>query len=336
MFLSIVYDTWRQSKQQVVFILLLIFTLLASITFVTLPKIFESEDGQAKFGFLWSEGPLEKSDDFLTHMWEEAYLESSLKAEGLHKDFLHHDYESQEEFLETQKKIEALSQRVEKEIQAYSPLQKSLEFWFVIATGVIFTLSMWGYIAASAGYFPGFLKEGAIDVVLSKPIERWKVFFGKYLGGLVLFSSMMVIAYLILFFGLGFRTGIWHTRIFLSLPLVLFTAALLYAFIAWFGIRFRSTGLAILFGYIFYILIDTGLAALLRLQQGGRLEEITWLDQATETTRVIFPNFTLLKDHSVASIINTPQAEWGTFVTALVWLILMLGLSLRRFQTSDY
>ena len=40
-------------------------------------------------------------------------------------------------------------------------------------------------IIATAGFFPAFMQRGAVDVLLSKPMSRAKVFLGKYLGSMV-------------------------------------------------------------------------------------------------------------------------------------------------------
>src|SRR5690606_35858166 len=121
---------------------------------------------------------------------------------------------------------------------------------------VIYMVSMVLFIAACAGYFPALLEAGAIDIVLAKPLERWKVFFGKYLGGMALFTAALFGAYTLLFVGLGVRTGVWHLAIFRVMPLQVLSAGTLFALIALIGMARGRTAIAMLVGYGYYLIVD--------------------------------------------------------------------------------
>ncbi|MBV8779885.1 MAG: hypothetical protein JO353_00675, partial [Phycisphaerae bacterium] len=96
-------------------------------------------------------------------------------------------------------------------------------------------------LVSTASTFPDFLTGGAIDLYLSKPISRLRLFITKYLTGL-LFVTLQVIAFcLASFFVLGFRGGVWVPAVFIAVPLVVLFFSYLYCVMTFFGILTRST-----------------------------------------------------------------------------------------------
>lgn len=324
-FLAIVLDTWRQSKQQTVFVVMLVILLVLSIGAVALPKFTVDEDGTRQFGILFSDGPT----DSLANEWIETYATSLLaeKSEGL--ALFSGDAKERE-------KLERAREAAREEAAAIPPFQRSVEFWLHLTAGALFSFSMLLFIGACASYFPDLLTAGSLDVVLAKPVSRLQVFLGKYLGGLALFSMATVVCYTVVAVGIGLRSGIWHGKLFLALPLHLFAAALLYAILAALGVLRRSTGLAILVGYFFYVVVDSVLGQAIRAQKMGALDSIGWLDRTVSVLRKVLPNFTELKQLSVTSVLNIPAFEWTPLLVAAAWLAVMLGVGYGWFRRSDY
>src|SRR5262249_2870928 len=81
------------------------------------------------------------------------------------------------------------------------------------AAGVLFAL-FW-----TAGFLPTFREPGSASVLLAKPVPRWSLLTGKYLGVLAFVafqSSLFVIA---TWLALGVKTDVWDTAYLLSIPL---------------------------------------------------------------------------------------------------------------------
>jgi len=101
-------------------------------------------------------------------------------------------------------------------------------------------------IIATASFFPTFLERGAIDVVLSKPMPRWKLFLGRYFGGMVFIGVQATIFVALTFLVVGLRWGVWLPGYLLAIPLVVLLFSYLYCVSALVAVVTRSTVAAVL------------------------------------------------------------------------------------------
>ena len=96
-------------------------------------------------------------------------------------------------------------------------------------------------LITTASIFPEFLGAGSIDVVLSKPISRLRLYVVKYITGL-LFVFLQVTAFtLASFLVIGLRGGSWEPGLFIAIPLVTLFFSYLFAICALLGVITRST-----------------------------------------------------------------------------------------------
>lgn len=110
-------------------------------------------------------------------------------------------------------------------------------------------------LVATASIFPNFTTGGAIDLVLSKPIGRVRLFLTKYATGL-LFVTLQVTAFtLVCFLVIGFRGGVWEPWLFLAVPLVVCFFSYLFAVCTLLGILTHSTIAALLLTILFWVLL---------------------------------------------------------------------------------
>jgi ABC-type transport system involved in multi-copper enzyme maturation permease subunit len=172
-----------------------------------------------------------------------------------------------------------------------------------------------------------------VDVVVAKPIWRYEIFLGKYLGGLALYCAALLVTYLLIFLGIGIRTGVWHAHWFRAIPVTVYSVALLYSLVALVGVLTRRTALAIIVGYVFYFVFDTGIWL---LQQADRaLPDVEWIATLSEWSRYLFPGFQRLKDAAGAAVMSVPLFDWQPVLVGLVWWALCLGLGYWRFHRLD-
>lgn len=364
-FLAIVGDTWRQSKQQIVFFILAGVLLLTGIGFVAGFKVKSNEEGKpvmsfpfgdekAQFGldFLWDAKYRElvhqelKHDVVLKAKQEEVEkLRSSLKPQQM-VDLDNEEPSAEqlavakaiEDYTQLRKdQVEAAQKVVDERSKNLSSVDKGVEIWLHWATWLLFKFSMWLFIAGCAGYFPGMLAAGAVDVLVSKPISRAQLFFGKFLGGMVLFSALLFVVYLLVFLGVGIRTGTWHLRFFAGIPLTIFSASLLYAMVAWIGVFTRSTAFAIIIGYLFYFIIDTFVGWTQRIGEVSEIaESFTTVKTVSDFAKIAFPGFGRLEDAASAAVLNVPILEFQPFMVASLWLIACLGTAYYKFYKLDF
>ncbi len=325
-FWAIVLDTWRQSRQQVVFIIMLIVLAVIAIAGVVLPKQIVDEAGEERVAFIWSDEPA----DLLEEQWTAVYAQTLLLEQDERLDPF-----DEESAVRMAERMNAMMEAADAE--ADTPrLRRGVEFFLMSLASGIFSLSMILFLAACSGYYPAMLEAGAIDIVLAKPIDRLRIFLGKYVGGLALYTAAITITYAILFVGVGFRTGVWHAGIFLVLPLQVLAAAVLYAILAALGVVSRSSTLCLVVGLGFYIVVDMIVGALITFQQMGAFAEWPLLEKVTMVMRYTLPNFGVMKANASASVLNIPIMEWQPFLVAAAWLLGALAFGYWRFSRTDY
>jgi ABC-type transport system involved in multi-copper enzyme maturation permease subunit len=123
-----------------------------------------------------------------------------------------------------------------------------VNFWLTWAAAILALIS-------TASIFPDFVSSGAIDLVLAKPISRLKLFFLKYLSGL-LFVALQVGAFSVAAFVLiGLRAGEWEPGLFIAVPIVVVFFSYLFCVCALIGIQTRSTIAALLLTVLFWLLL---------------------------------------------------------------------------------
>ena len=93
----------------------------------------------------------------------------------------------------------------------------------------------------ASGFLAEFLRPEAASVLLTKPVPRWALLTGKYLG-VVLFAALQIAFFVVgTWAALGLRTGIWRLDYLACLPLLVLEFAVLYSFSAALAVWTRST-----------------------------------------------------------------------------------------------
>lgn len=123
-----------------------------------------------------------------------------------------------------------------------------IKFWLAWAAMILALVS-------SASIFPEFLGSGAIELVLSKPISRTRVFLTKYATGL-LFSAIQVGVFsLACFVLIGVRGHSWEPRLFLAIPIVSAIFSFLFCVCTLLGIVTRSTIASLLLTLLVWFMV---------------------------------------------------------------------------------
>lgn len=124
-------------------------------------------------------------------------------------------------------------------------------FYLVIFTNVI--VKWWlGYLAIAlaliscCSVFPEFLSAGSVDVAVSKPLSRTRLFLIKYLGTLIFVFLQVALFCLIVFVALGCRLGEWNWSVFWAVPILVFVFSMIYCVGVLCAVWTRSTLLSLL------------------------------------------------------------------------------------------
>lgn len=124
-------------------------------------------------------------------------------------------------------------------------------FYLVVFTNVV--VKWWlGWLALAlaliscCSIFPEFLAPGSVDVAVSKPMSRVKLFAAKYLGSLLFVLLQVGLFCGVVFLALGLRVGQWNVSIFWAVPLLVFAFSLIYCVGVLVSVWTRSTLLSLL------------------------------------------------------------------------------------------
>lgn len=123
-----------------------------------------------------------------------------------------------------------------------------IEFWLTWAATII------GLIA-TCSMIPDFVAGGSVELSLSKPISRTRLFLTKYAAGL-LFTFLQVLVFAAASFLLiGIRGGEWNPRILLAVPIVTLSYSYLFSVCALTGLLTRSAIFSLIAAMLFWLLI---------------------------------------------------------------------------------
>ncbi|HEY7118857.1 MAG TPA: ABC transporter permease [Tepidisphaeraceae bacterium] len=144
--------------------------------------------------------------------------------------------------------------------------------WFAIILALVST----------AGIMPDFIAGGAVDLYLSKPISRLRLFLTKYLTGLLFVTLQVALFTTACFFLIGARAGSWDLRVFLAVPVVALVFSYLFCVCTLIGLLTRSTVAALLLTILFWLMIfgvHSSESLLLMSKTAGRIETQAYENQ---------------------------------------------------------
>lgn len=108
-------------------------------------------------------------------------------------------------------------------------------------------------LVSTASIIPDFISGGAIELTLSKPIGRLRLFLTKYATGLLFVAVQVLFFTLACFIVIGLRGRSWEPRLFLAVPVVVVFFSYLFCVCALLGLLTRSTIAALLLTILFWI-----------------------------------------------------------------------------------
>jgi ABC-2 type transport system permease protein len=188
-------------------------------------------------------------------------------------------------------------------------------------------------IFATASIIPNTMDKGAIDLLLSKPVSRFEIIHGKFIG-----SALMVlinVSYYIVGMWLivSFKTGYWNPQFLLVIPVVTFSFIVMYAMIMVIGIASQSSALAIIVSYFYLYLISP----LLFMREQG-----LFLFIRSESVRDVISAvyYVLPKPNDFSAIaeklVMHQEIAWMPIWTSALFCAAMYGLGLYLFKRKDF
>ncbi|MEO8167530.1 MAG: ABC transporter permease subunit, partial [bacterium] len=176
------------------------------------------------------------------------------------------------------------------------------------------------------------LEKGTVDLYLSKPLARWELLLGKYLGAVVvIFANILFfVGGLWLIFGL--KIGLWNWQFLLSSFTMSFMFACIFSLVLFLGVVFRNTAIPIIGCFIYLVLIDNLLEN--RAIVFGFTENKI-LHNTLDGLYYIFPQISAMQKALSNQIMNETM-DWKPFVQGLLSSIFFFGCGVAVMQRKDF
>ena len=111
-----------------------------------------------------------------------------------------------------------------------------------IGGGILLLIS----VILTSFFIPNMLRKGTLDLVVSKPVGKVQYLLYKYFGGLIFITIVSAITVGGVWLVIGIRSGMWDPRFLITIPALVLSFALLYAFSTLIAVLTRSAIAAML------------------------------------------------------------------------------------------
>ncbi|MFO0861692.1 MAG: ABC transporter permease [Phycisphaerales bacterium] len=155
-------------------------------------------------------------------------------------------------------------------------VQLGLKLWLTWIAAILALVS-------TSSIIPDFVASGSIDLSLSKPIGRLRLFLTKYFTSLMFVTLQVTLFTLACFLIIGLRGKLWAPTVFLAIPLVVLFFSYLYCVCALVGLVTRSTIASLLITMLFWFILfvlNSGEQAVRTFQYSAELQLATAEKQA--------------------------------------------------------
>jgi ABC-type transport system involved in multi-copper enzyme maturation permease subunit len=208
-------------------------------------------------------------------------------------------------------------------------------------------------IVVTAYLIPNMLRKGSVDLLLVRPLHRARLLLYRYLSGVLYVGATVGVMFGAVWLVLGLRSGVWKPGLLLSVPVITFFFAILYAFSAFIGVVTRNAVAAILMTCVIWcglwvLSLVYGIMDATRNVPGDN----DWAYPIVDTLHAVLPRTTdldmLLRKVLVGQLLDNVQARqqgvdpaivitWTeSLAVSLGFVVVMLGLGSWRFYRKDY
>lgn len=145
-------------------------------------------------------------------------------------------------------------------------------------------------LLTTAGMMPDFVTSGSIELTLSRPIGRLRLFLTKYFAGMLFVAMQVTVFTGLSFLAIGLRGGGWLWTLWWGVPLVSACFSFIYCLMVLVGLLTRSSMAALLAAAVFWLSIflintvESGILLQLRTREDIKLSlQRTKLQEITAT-----------------------------------------------------
>ncbi|MBT3449665.1 MAG: ABC transporter permease subunit [Bacteroidetes Order II. Incertae sedis bacterium] len=177
----------------------------------------------------------------------------------------------------------------------------------------------------------GFLEQGRIDLLISKPVSRNQLLSGHLFG--VVLTVLVLASYLVggVWVALSLKTGVWFPHVLMSIPLIVIMFTVMYSVILTVTVMTRSNGLALIlaYGLIFISAIMAAHEQILPVLSPTA-------KTAFNTMYHLLPNFVEVVIIQAQLVTGEAVASWYSLISSSLFGAVIYGLGFIWFNRRDF
>ena len=196
----------------------------------------------------------------------------------------------------------------------------------------LYTAGMFLAVFASAGLIPSVFEPGRIELLLSKPVARYHILLGRYLGNLLVIAVNLFYLVFSVWLIFGLKAGVWTLGFLVSSLLTLFVFAVLLTVVVLVGVLWESAAVTTM--VTFGLMIVSPILA-----QQPLLQRLLSSETSRNTVRVFYyvlPKVFDLGRIVRALVIGDPVRDWMPLWSSAMFGIVVLGAGLYAFAKRNY
>jgi ABC-type transport system involved in multi-copper enzyme maturation permease subunit len=214
-------------------------------------------------------------------------------------------------------------------LEQFEPLVFGMQM--SLAKGLFFGMMLFG-VFATAGIIPDSLEKGTVDLYLSKPIARWELLLGKFLGAVAVMFAAVLFFIGGLWLVFGAKVGIWNIQFLLSSLTMSFMFACIFTIVLFLGVLFRNTAIPIIGCFLYLAVIDNvleGRETIFAFSQNKALHG------TLDALYYALPQVSAMQKALTNQIMHQTM-EWKPFVQALLSSLAIFGVSAAVMHKRDF
>ena len=114
---------------------------------------------------------------------------------------------------------------------------------------IISTIGLFLALMATATLFPMMIQQGSIELLLCRPVPRWRLVVARFTGGVAIMAANAVYLMVGVWVVMGVKSGIWNTGFPLSTILIVIAFIFLYVVVMALSVMSENAAVGLLAGY---------------------------------------------------------------------------------------
>ena len=196
----------------------------------------------------------------------------------------------------------------------------------------LYTAAMFLAVFASAGLIPTIFEAGRIELLLSKPVARYHILLGRYLGNLLVVT--LNICYLVagVWLIFGWKTGVWNKSFLNAILTSAFMFAVLLSAIILVSVLSESAALAIMIAFGLMVLSPI----LAQHEIMVKLLSSEWSRQVWKGLYYALPKVFDVGRMNMDLVMGRPVGSLAPLWSSAAFAVVMLGAGVYSFSKRNF